>query len=215
MKLLKVVLSKGAVYDETLDILERAGFEVAPLKEETRKLKVVSEKDGIEYIFSRPFDTPTFVEQGAADLGVVGKDVLMEMGKKVFELLDLGYGCCRFVRAAPAGTEKEREESYRYLGQIRVATKYVRVTEDYFSAKGIQAEIIKLHGSVELAPLTGLADEIIDLASTGRTLKENDLVVIDEVATSSARLIANQVSYRSNFERIEGFAGKLKEALKR
>lgn len=213
MSYLKVVLSKGAVFDDTINILEKAGFEVAPLREETRKLEILSERDGIEYILSRPFDTPTFVEQGAADLGVVGKDVLMEMGKKVFELLDLGYGRCRFVRAALAGTESERAESYRYLGQIRVATKYVRVTEDYFSTRGIRAEIIKLHGSVELAPLTGLADEIIDLASTGRTLKENDLVVIDEVATSSARLIANQVSYRSGYERALDFANRLEGAL--
>lgn len=212
MKGLKVVISKGAVFDETLSILDRAGFDISVLKKETRKLKVVS-ADGIEYIFSRPFDTPTFVEQGAADLGIVGKDILMETGKKVFELLDLNYGFCRFVRAAPAGSEEERAESYRYLGQIRVATKYVKVTEAYFNERGIQAEIIKLHGSVELAPLTGLAQEIIDLVSTGRTLQENDLVVIDEVAPSSVRLIANQVSYRSDYERVNEFVIRLKEAV--
>ncbi|HDP69870.1 MAG TPA: ATP phosphoribosyltransferase [Actinobacteria bacterium] len=210
MNYLKIALAKGALFEETLGLLDEVGMDVSELKIDSRKLRLVVDKDKIEYILARPFDVPTFIEYGAADLGIVGKDVLMETKKKVFELLDLNYGKCCFVLAALRKEKNKVEESYRYLGQIRVATKYTNVAEDYFTEKGIQTEIIKLHGSVELAPVVGLAEEIIDLSSTGKTLADNNLVVLDEIARCSARLIANHVSYKIKFKEINGFLDKLK-----
>jgi len=214
MRYLKVALSKGAIYEETLNLFEKSGLDVSELREDSRKLRFIVDKDKMEYILTRPFDVPTFVEYGAADLGVVGKDVLMETKKKVFELLDLDYGRCRFVLAVLLKERNKVRESYKHFGQVRVATKFTRVTEDYFAKRGIQAEIIKLHGSVELAPIVGLADEIVDLSSTGKTLAENDLVVMDEVARCSSRLIANHVSYKIKFKEINEFLKRLKIAKK-
>ena len=214
MSRLKIALAKGALFKETLSLLNRAGMDVSKLREGSRKLRLVVDEDKTEYILARPFDVSTFVEYGAADLGIVGKDVLMETKKKVFELLDLDYGKCRFVLAALSKEKNKVEENYRHIGHIRVATKYTRVAEDYFAKKGIQAEIIKLHGSVELAPVVDLADEIIDLSSTGKTLADNNLIVLDEIAKCSARLIANYVSYKIKFEEINEFLDKLKRAKK-
>ncbi len=210
--MLRVALPKGALFEETLALLERAGFDASKMREDSRKLRFVDEAAGVEYIVARPTDIPTYVEYGGVDLGIAGKDVLLESRARVFELLDLGYGECRFVVAAPEGRRKQMRESYLHLGQVRVATKYPNVTEDFFAENGIQVEIIKLHGSIELAPLVGLADEIVDIVSTGRTLAENRLTVIEEIATSTARLVSNQVSQRLNYDRIGEFVERVEEA---
>ncbi|MDO8886631.1 ATP phosphoribosyltransferase [Candidatus Oleimmundimicrobium sp.] len=211
MSYLKIALSKGAIYEETLSLFKNAGFDISELRKESRKLRLVNDNEKIEYILTRPFDVPTFVEYGAADLGIVGKDVLMETKKKVFELLDLGYGKCKFVLAALSKEKDDIEENYKHLGQVRVATKFTKVAEDYFTKQGVQAEIIKLHGSVELAPIVGLADEIVDLSSTGKTLADNNLIIVDEIAECSARLIANHVSYKIKSKEINEFLDKVKQ----
>ena len=152
---------------------------------------------------------PTYVEYGAADIGIVGKDVLLEQGKDVYEPVDLKYGYCQIVIAKP---EKEKLfEGKEGLSKLRIATKYPNITERYFSQKGAQAEIIKLYGSIEIAPLTGLSDRIVDLISTGRTLKENGLVVVERVAESTARLIVNRASMKIKYKRIK----EIIEAVKR
>jgi ATP phosphoribosyltransferase len=152
---------------------------------------------------------PTHVAHGAADIGIVGKDVLLETDADVLELVDLGYGRCRFVVAAPMGSVDRSLDEYRHLGSLEVATKYPRVAERHFQGRGIQVEIIKLSGSVELAPQVGLADWIVDLVSTGRTLRENSLSIVEEIATCTARLIANRVSYARDRDRIAALAMKL------
>lgn len=212
MKMLRIALPKGALEEETLALLERAGLDVAMVRAGSRRLSFVDEGEGVEYILARPTDIPTYVEYGGVDLGIAGKDVLMESRAQVFELLDLGFGRCRFVAAAPEDRQARVRESYVHLGQVRVATKYPRVTEDFFDRKGIQVEIIKLHGSIELAPLLGLADEIVDITSTGRTLAENKLVVLEEIAVCTARVVANQVSQRLMYDRIGEFAARIAEA---
>ncbi len=213
MKSLRIALPKGALEEETIALLDRAGFGVQMLRADSRRLTFIDEAESIEYFLARPTDIPTFVEYGGVDLGIVGKDVLLESGAALFELADLGYGACRFVVAAPPESQAHVRESYLRLGQVRVATKYPRVTEDFFARKGIQVEIIKLHGAIELAPLMDLADEIVDIASTGRTLAENNLVVIEEVAACTARLVANQVSQRLKYDRIEELVERLLSAV--
>lgn len=207
--MLKVVLPKGELFRPSRDYLAAHDFEASVLDDESRRLRLYSEVDDVQYILARPSDIPTYVEYGAADLGIVGKDVLMESAKRVVELVDLGYGRCQFVLAAPAKSRVRVDQSYKELGEIRVATKYPRVTQDYFNERGLQVEIITLRGSVELAPLTGLAEWIFDLSATGRTLEENGLAVIEEAETCTARLIANYVSFRLNATEIDGFAKRL------
>lgn len=209
LQMLKIALSKGVLYEPSIDILKRSGFDTEDLENPGRRLLVTS-SDNISYILSRPGDVPTYVEYGAADLGFAGKDALVESEVDVFELLDLKIGKCTFILAELKKDIERKQRSYQQLGQLRVATKYPKIASDYLNRKGIQAEIITLRGSIELAPLTGLADMIIDLTSTGRTLKENGLEVIDEVIECSARLISNSVSNRIKSERIEDFIDKLK-----
>jgi ATP phosphoribosyltransferase len=154
------------------------------------------EAEGTEFIVSRPSDVPVFVEHGAADLGVAGKDVLEEQRPNVMELRDLGVGACRMILAAPRKRAGELRRAIRHAEVVRVATKFPNTARRYFESLGRQAEIIELHGSVELAPLVGLAECIVDLTATGTTLRENDLVVLDEISHSTARLIANRGAYR-------------------
>lgn len=207
--MLKIVVPKGELFSPTCDYLDRCGLDIATLAEDSRRLRLRTEAGDLEYIIARPSDIPTFVEYGAADVGFVGKDVLMECGNRVVELLDLGYGKCRFVLAAPNADRSISDDTYKRLGEIRVATKYPLVTERYFKKRGLQVEIITLRGSVELAPLTGLAEWIFDLSATGRTLKENDLAVLEEGEESTARLIANYVSLRLKAQEIEDLRDKL------
>ena len=155
----------------------------------------------IKFVITRPKDNPTYVECGAADIGIVGEDVLLEEKKDVYRLIDLKFGNCKMVLAVPE--EREQEKYYKNNGhRLRVATKYPRIAGDYFKEKGIYVELIKLYGSVELAPQIGLADMIVDIVSTGRTLKENKLIIVDEIIPLSAQLIVNRISYKTKHKRI-------------
>jgi ATP phosphoribosyltransferase len=207
---LKLALPKGALWEETLDALDEIGVETGELRSDSRSMTF--EAGGLTLVTMRPSDVPTYVEAGAADLGVTGKDVLLEQRDRVvYELLDLGYGRCRMVLAAPEGDDS-LVEAQRRLGAMRIATKYPRVAERHFEDTGRQAEVIEVKGSVELAPLVGLADGIVDLVQTGRTLKENGLEVREEIAESSARLVANRVSHKLRSEEVDQLVERLREA---
>jgi ATP phosphoribosyltransferase len=189
---LTIAVPRGALFGETLDALEAIGVECAAVRDNDRRL--LFEEVGI--VTMRPSDVPTYVEAGAADLGITGKDVLMEQSEReVYELLDLGYGHCRMVLAGVAG-EDRAAEALRRLGVVRIATKYPRIAARHFLETGRQAEIVEVKGSVELAPLTGLVEAIVDLTATGTTLRENGLVVREEIADCTARLIANPVAHK-------------------
>ena len=207
MRALRIALAQGTLFADTRVALEAAGLATDALAEGSRRLVVPSAD--VEYVLARPSDVPTHVAHGAADVGIVGKDVLLESDADVLELVDLGYGRCRFVVAGPTGSIDRSLDAYRHLGSLEVATKYPRVAERHFQGRGLQVEIIKLSGSVELAPQVGLADWIVDLVSTGRTLRENGLAIIEEIAVCTARLIANRVSYARDRERIGALASKL------
>jgi ATP phosphoribosyltransferase len=190
---LTFAVPRGALFAETVDSLERIGVETSEVRSNDRRLLF----EDVGVVTMRPSDVPTYVEAGAADVGIVGKDVLMEQrGRAVFELLDLGYGGCRMVLASVAGDPDPAAEALRRLGVMRVATKYPRIAARFFEDTGRQAEIVEVKGSVELAPLTGLVEAIVDLTATGTTLKENGLVVREEIALSTARLIANPVAHK-------------------
>jgi len=197
---LTFAVPRGALFDETLDALDRIGIDTADVRSNERRLLF----EDVGVVTMRPSDVPTYVEAGAADLGIVGKDVLMEQqGRQVFELLDLGYGGCRMVLATVAGEPDPAVEALRRLGVMRVATKYPRIAARFFEDTGRQAEIVEVKGSVELAPLTGLVEAIVDLTATGTTLKENGLVVREEIALSTSRLIANPVAHKLRAEAID------------
>jgi ATP phosphoribosyltransferase len=191
---LRVAVPKGAIFEDALKALGGAGLPVEILRENGRRLLYRSEET--EFIISRPSDVPVFVEYGAADVGIVGKDVLEEQRPNVMELRDLGTGACRMILAAPEGRAENIRRAISHAEVVRVATKFPNTARRYFDTLGRQAEIIELHGSVELAPLVGLAECIVDLSATGTTLRENDLVVLDEISYSTARLIANRGAYR-------------------
>ena len=189
---LRIAVPRGALFTQTLDLLDRLGIDTREVRENDRKL--LFEDAGI--VTMRPSDVPTYVEAGAADLGVTGKDVLMEQSERdVYELVDLGYGHCRMVLATVAG-EDRAAEALRRLGVVRIATKYPRIAATHFLDTGRQAEIVEVKGSVELAPLTGLVEGIVDLTATGTTLRENGLVIREEIAACTARLIANPVAHK-------------------
>lgn len=190
--MLTIALSKGKLLGQTIPLLERAGYPTQGLSEETRRLVFTYPERGVTFLIVRPSDVPTYVEYGAADAGVVGKDVLMEQHVDVYEPVDLKIGACRISVAALRGQEVRS----RLSSKVRVATKYPRITEGYFNRQGIPVEIIKLYGSIELAPVTGLADRIVDLVETGKTLKAHDLAEVETIAQSTARLIVNRASLR-------------------
>jgi ATP phosphoribosyltransferase len=197
---LRIAVPRGALFADTLDLLDRLGIDTAEVRENDRKL--LFRDSGI--VTMRPSDVPTYVESGAADLGITGKDVLMEQSEReVYELVDLGYGRCRMVLAEIAG-EDRAEEALRRLGVIRIATKYPRIAARHFLQTGRQAEIVEVKGSVELAPLTGMVEAIVDLTATGTTLRENGLEVREEIAVCTARLIANPVAHKLRAARIDG-----------
>jgi len=174
---------------------------------------VDSGEDGIRYIISRPMDVPVYVEQGACDIGMAGKDVLAEKESRIYELLDLGNGKCRLVLATVKGGIDRVKKHYQHFGSVKIATSYPNIARKYFNSKGIQAEIIKLHGSVELAPTLGIADEILDITATGRTLEDNNLVIMEDIMESTTRLIANIASYKIKYGRIDAFVNKIRTAL--
>jgi len=189
---LRIAVPRGALFTDTLNLLERIGIDTREVRENDRKLLF----GDVGIITMRPSDVPTYVEAGAADLGVTGKDVLMEHPEReVYELVDLGYGRCQMVLAGVAG-EDRAAEALRRLGVVRIATKYPRIATAHFLNTGRQAEIVEVKGSVELAPLTGLVEAIVDLTATGTTLRENGLVVRKEIAVCTARLIANPVAHK-------------------
>ncbi len=187
-------MPKGAIFADALRALGGAGLAVEELRGDDRRL--IYRVENTDLIISRPSDVPVFVEHGAADLGIVGKDVLEEQEPNVVELKDLGTGWCRMILAAPEESAKDVRQAISHAEVVRVGTKFPRTARRYFERMGRQAEIITLHGSVELAPLVGLAECIVDLTATGTTLRENDLKVLDEISTSTARVIANRGSYR-------------------
>jgi ATP phosphoribosyltransferase len=203
---LTVAVPRGALFDETLDVLDRLGVDTAEVRSNDRKL--LFSEAGL--VTMRPSDVPTYVEAGAADLGITGKDVLREQRERhVYELLDLGYGSTRMVLATVAGDDPAAE-ALRRLGTVRVATKYPRIAARYFEETGRQAEIVEVKGSVELAPLTGLVEAIVDLTQTGTTLRENGLVVREEIFASTARLIANPVAHKLRAAQIDDLLERLR-----
>lgn len=189
MELLKIALSKGRILSETLKLFHKIQMDFSEVNEDSRKLFFDFEKYGTRVILAKPSDVPTYVEYGVADIGVAGKDVLLEDKKDVFELMDLKLARCKMVVAIPKDKSID-------MPIYRVATKYPQIAEEHFLKKGIPVEIIKLHGSVELGPILGLSDAIVDIVSTGSTLKKNNLKIMEEICHISSRLIANQVSFR-------------------
>lgn len=190
---LTIAVPRGALLKDTLDLLDAVGIATAEVRANDRKLLFAD----VGIVTMRPSDVPTYVEAGAADVGITGKDVLTEQDERqVVEVLDLGYGPCRMVVATVDVDPDPATEALRRLGVMRVATKYYRIASRYFESTGRQAEIVEVKGSVELAPLTGLVEAIVDLTATGTTLRENGLVIREEIMTSTARLIANPVAHK-------------------
>jgi len=190
--MLTVALCKGKLIEPTLKLFAKAGYGAARPAADSRRLLIPCPEIGMTFLIVRPTDVPTYVEHGAADVGIVGKDVLLEQDCDVYEPLDLGFGACRIAVAALNG-QASRD---RLSSKIRVATKYPKVTERYFNQRGMPVEIIKLYGSIELAPLVGLADRIVDLVETGNTLKAHGLVEVECIARSTARLVVNRASLK-------------------
>jgi ATP phosphoribosyltransferase len=210
---LKLAVPRGALFGDTVRTLDEIGVDVAALRSDSRSL--VFETPDLTLVTMRPSDVPTYVEAGAADLGITGKDVLMEQHDRVvYEFLDLGYGVCQMVLAGRRGDER-LGESERRLGTMRIATKYPRVAQGYFERTGRQAEVIEVKGSVELAPLVGLADGIVDLVDTGRTLAENDLEVREEIARCTARLVGNRIAHKLRGAEVDELAERLRQATSR
>src|SRR5665648_569303 len=211
---LTIALPKGKLLIDSIKLLSRVGIECSHVNEESRKLFYDLPDSKAKIIICRATDIPTFVEYGAADLGFVGKDTLLEDNKDVAELLDLKFGYCRFVVAMPQASVPPKLPNGNYdlsgLNHQRVATKFTRVTENFFSELGMQVSPIKLHGNIELAPCVGLAEMIVDIVSTGKTLRENHLVEVAPILEATSRLIANRVSYRLKYERIRDLVEKLR-----
>ncbi len=204
---LRFAVPKGALFSDSLTVLRAAGVDVGQLAEAGRQLIVTA--GDIEFVIAKPTDIPAYVAYGGVDVGIAGKDMLVEADLQVVEMVDLGFGGCRFVVAEPEDAAAEVAEHYRHLGVIRVATKYPRITELHFAAKGVQVEIVKLHGNIEIAPLIGLADQIVDITATGTTLRENRLRIVEDVLPSTARFVANPASLRTDPERITHLAEQL------
>lgn len=208
---LKMAVPRGALLDEVLDLLDRIGIDTSGARSDSRSL--VFDGGDLMLITMRPSDVPTYVSAGAADVGITGKDVLLEQGDRpVYELVDLGIGPCRMVLATQMG-DIAPSEHQRRLGMMKIATKYKRIAEEYFAEQGRQVELVEVKGSIELAPLVGLADGIVDLVATGRTLAENNLEVREEILSSTGRLVANRVSYRIRRDEVDDLAGRLREVV--
>jgi ATP phosphoribosyltransferase len=203
---LTIAVPRGALFGDTLDALDGLGIDTAEVRSNDRRLLFAD----IGVVTMRPSDVPTYVEHGSADIGITGKDVLLEQSeRKVYELVDLGYGRCEMVVAAPDNGDSIGDALSR-LGRVRIATKYPRVAAEHFAATGRQAEIVEVKGSVELAPLTGLVDGIVDLTATGKTLAENNLKIVESIATSTARLIANPVAHKLKAVEIDAIVEKVR-----
>jgi ATP phosphoribosyltransferase len=207
---LRLAVPRGALFAETLDALDAIGVDTSGPRSDSRAL--IFSTPELIMVTMRPSDVPTYVEAGSAELGITGKDVLLEQrDRAVYELVDLRYGTCRMVLAGRRG-DASLGESARRLGAMRVATKYPRTAERYFEETGRQVEVIEVKGSVELAPLVGLADGIVDLVDTGRTLEENELEVREEITGSSARLVSNRVAHKLRAREVDDLAERLRMA---
>lgn len=213
MKYITFALAKGRLAKKTLEILETIGITCEEMKDPTsRKLIFVNEELKLKFFLAKATDVPTYVEYGAADIGVVGKDTILEEGRKMYEVIDLGLGKCRMCVAGPISAK----ELLKHGELIRVATKYPNIAKDYFYNKKHQTvEIIKLNGSIELAPIVGLSEVIVDIVETGSTLRENGLEVLEEICSLSARMVVNEVSMKMEHERITKIISDLKETLAR
>ncbi len=211
MRYLTFALAKGRLAKKTLTYLEKIGIEMEEMKDpDTRKLIFVNEELKIKMFLSKASDVPTYVEYGAADIGVVGKDTILEEGRKLYEVMDLGFGKCTMCVCGP----ENARELLKHQQLIRVASKYPNIAKDYFNnIKHQTVEVIKLHGSVELAPIVGLSEVIVDIVETGTTLKENGLTVLEEICPLSARVVVNQVSMKMENERITGILNALKKVM--
>ena len=207
---LTIAFPKGKLFKLSRDLFEKIGFTAEGLEEKSRKLVISNEEKKIRFIIVKTSDVPTYVEYGAADLGVIGKDVLLESAKNVYELLELGFGKCRLMMAVP---NSQRREKFSDYANTRVATKFPHIAEKFFNSRGMQMEYIKLNGSIELAPIVGLSESIVDIVETGTTLRENDLVEIETILHATARLIANRVSFQLKFDRIKPMTDALRKIL--
>lgn len=211
MRYLTFAMAKGRLAKTTLKLFEKIGIECEEMNDpKTRKLIFTNEKLKLKFFLAKATDVPTYVEYGAADIGIVGKDTILEEGKTLFEVIDLGYGACKMCVCGPPEA-KEMLENHSFL---RVATKYPNIAKDYFNNKKHQTvEIIKLNGSIELAPIVGLSEVIVDIVETGSTLRENGLLVLEEICDLSARVVVNRVSMKREQERIQSLLSELKQLL--
>ncbi len=207
--MLNIALPKGRLGEKALAIFERSGYDCPAIHAGGRRLVFENEAAGVRYFWVKPTDVAIYVERGAADVGVAGKDILLEYAPKVYELLDLGMGKCRMAVAGPKGFRDDPERT------LRVATKFPHIARSYYAGQSREIDIIELHGSIELAPILGLSDVIVDIVETGETLRENDLAPLEDVVPISARLIANQVSYQFKHEEIAALAERLGAFLRR
>ncbi|WP_313990309.1 ATP phosphoribosyltransferase [uncultured Selenomonas sp.] len=207
---LTIALPKGKLFSLSAHLFEKIGITADHMSEKSRKLVISNDELKVQFIISKTSDVPTYVEYGAADIGIIGKDVLLESGQDVYELLDLGFGKCRLMMAVP------REEKRAHLmdyAHTRVATKYPHIAEQFFARQGMQMEYVKLNGSIELGPIVGLSESIVDIVETGTTLAENDLEEFAHIMDVSARLIVNRVSFKLKFDRIYKIVNDLKQVL--
>lgn len=208
---LTIAIPKGRILEESIELFGRIGINLSSMLDDSRKLVFDYPDQGLRALIVRATDVPTYVEYGCADLGIVGKDTLLEQEKDLYEPLDLKFGYCRMVVAEPAGLASNDDPGH--WSHIRVATKYPTVAERHFSAKGVQAEIIKLYGSIELGPLVGLAERIVDLVSSGETLRQNGLVEVETIAEITTRLVVNRASLKTKHQRIRGIIDGLEKIL--
>lgn len=210
MRYLTFALAKGRLAEQTMELFERIGMPCEEMKEKSRKLIFLNEKLKLKFFLSKASDVPTYVEHGAADVGIVGKDTILEEKRNLYEMLDLGLGKCKMSIAGPPEMKERLNKCY----DLRVATKYPHIAMDYFYHQKHQTvEIIKLNGSVELAPIVGLSDVIVDIVESGNTLKENGLVVLEDICTLSARIIVNRVSMKMEHERITSIIEQVRKLI--
>lgn len=205
---LTIAMPKGRIFEEAYELLVKAGYDLPKELDDSRKLIVEAPNERFRFILAKPMDVPVYVEHGVADIGIAGKDVMLELGRSVHELLDLGISRCYIATAGLPNTEMNPVTP-------RIATKYPEVASRFYRSKGEQVEIIELNGSIELAPMIGLADRIVDIVSTGKTLKENGLVEYEKIVDITSRLIANPVSYRLKQQRISELVEKLRKQAQR
>lgn len=207
-EMINIALPKGRLGEKVYNLFESLGYGCPAIKENSRKLVFEDEANGVRYFWVKPSDVAIYVLTGVADVGVVGKDIILEQKPDVYELLDLGFGKCRMAVAGKKGERMPTDKT------IRVATKFPEIAKKYFASKSREIDIIKLNGSIELAPILGMSDVIVDIVETGTTLKENDLEVYETIVDISARFIANKTGFRFKTEKIEQMKAKIEEALK-